>query len=125
MDDTLKTMLSTYVRAFERDVYEKVNRVVALVYEEWLQEEYRQQYLLEMLFHRIVIEKIKSSDDEAVCHLVSSQLLDYIEGRQKTGPGEVDGLDSLMHALEDDQDLRPFVERKVFDGIETVLRSRL
>ncbi|MCL4301561.1 MAG: hypothetical protein KJ077_38025 [Anaerolineae bacterium] len=124
LDDILKTMLSSYIRTFEPDTYRKVNDIVATTYEAWLREEYRQHYLLEMLYHRMILENIRISSDEVVTDLLSKLLLDYIEGRQGIGPSKIDELDSLRRTLEIDLDLRPFVEPEVFDIIDRMLTAK-
>jgi hypothetical protein len=124
LDDTLWAMLSSYISTFEPTTYAKVNRVAVEMYEEWLQEEYRQNYLIEMLYHRMALEKMSDSDQEAIAAALSNLLLGYLTGQRERGPGQVDELDSLKHALTDDPDIRSFIQQEAFDAIDRMLAAK-
>lgn len=125
LDDMLKTMLSSYVRTFEPDRYEAVNLITAETYKTWLQEEYRPHYLLEMLYHKLKLEKMREAKEARISQILSDNLLDYIEGRQETGPSQVNELDFLRNMLVQDEDLRPFITQKVFDIIDCILMANV
>lgn len=123
LDELLRTLLSSYVNNFEPELSEKVNLAAVSAYQNWLESKSGRRFLLEMLYHRAMLEKARGTSDEKITNLTSSIIFDYIEGRLGVSPHEIDDLDLLRHMLERDEDLRPFVEPNVLDRIDGLLSS--
>ena len=121
LDDALRTILSNYERVYEQPTYRKVHRVAELMYEEWLQDRYRDYYLREMLYHRLAQETLSpEADFPGLVQLVSGILLEYIRGERTPGPcdsGDIDELRTFKESLEQDGDLNKFTSSEVWEAI--------
>ena len=124
LDSMLQAMLASYTRVFERELFDKVNTLAAEAYEKWLTEQYRQYFLLEMLFHKIMLGQSNGTNEDELRISISESLGSHIRGRLKNGPDDVDGLDSLKHAIERDDDIRPYVTDEILSMINAMLESK-
>jgi hypothetical protein len=123
LNNVLQAMLSSYIRGFEHSLYEKVNKITAKTYEEWLQEEFRIHYLTELLYHQIQLRRFREEKEDSIINFVSAKILGFIEGREQTLLGELDDLDEIKHILNEDAKLRPYIKQEVFEAIEKALRQ--
>ena len=121
LDNPLKLMLLSYMRNYKLDQFIKVNEVTNEVYQLWLQDQYRNHYLCEMLYHRMILEKQRGSGNEDIAEMINSKLSDFIEGREKTRPRKIVELDELRNMLLIDIDLRSLVRREIFELIDKTL----
>jgi hypothetical protein len=123
LNNVLQVMLSSYIRGFDPLLYEKVNKITAKTYEEWLKEEFRIHYLTEMLYHEIQIRKLREEDNDSIIDFVSTKILGFIEGREQTSPEQLDGLDEIKHILVEDSKVRPYIKQEVFKVLEMHLEQ--
>ena len=126
-------MLQGYVLTEEPNLYKKVNRAAVALYDEWLEEEYRGHYLIELLYHKLALYRLEKGhdlfsrlgiQDEMSQAKVSNQLLEYLTGNGGRCIQEAD-LDALRNSLHQDPDLKIYISEDVDRAIQGLINQRI
>lgn len=115
----LRILLATYTLAQRPKTYEQVNRAMLALYRRQLKREYREYYLLELLYHRLALLKSEKGATPSTLQMtLGKELQPFITGGSKTGPFRIEDLDSLRHSLLQDPDLKDHVSENVLRAIQ-------
>lgn len=125
--ETLRDLISSYVRAFNPDKYKEVNQKVVNTYENLLSYDFRPHYIIELLFHRLCIKKIEPmADDDQITEQISNELMDqitdYIRDR-KLESEDIDYLVEIENSLRNDKDLISFIYPDVLERIGVIIKN--
>lgn len=118
MDEMIKVMLASYVRVFEKDLFEDANRLVASVYEDWLSHNFRPHYLIELLFHRVVIKEWKQYDRQEIANYVNRTLRSQLTRHDTFLAIHREQMQLLKEGLLSDIDLKPYIDMEVISIID-------
>lgn len=117
LDQMLRVMLFSYVKTFVPTLYQQVNLVIVNTYETWLEEDYRPHYVVEMLYHLMLLDQLAGNDNGVIVEHLKSKLLDAIQKWRSVLLKEKAKIDSLKELLSTDDDLRQFINLEVFDAL--------
>lgn len=129
LDDALRVTLQGYVRIEKPDLYEKMNRAAVALYRDLLQQEYREYYLVELLYHRLCVFQFEKGyglsfvQDQMSQAKVGDELLANLNG-EITGRIHIPDLDSLRNSLQRDPDLKDYAQDAV-RAIENLMNQRM
>ena len=129
LNPAFRMLLQGYVLTIHLNLYEKVNRAAEVMYRAWLESEYREHYLLELLYHVLALHGAEKGNapfpvqDELGQAKVGDELREYLtrDGGQRLQDVE---LDALRHSLERDPDLKNYVPADVKRVIEKLIVQR-
>jgi hypothetical protein len=124
LDGTLRDLIRNYVCRFDRPLFMRVNNIVVAMYTDWLSEGYRQQYLLELLYHFTQLQLASDEAESTIGERVGQRLLAYMSGERRTGPATIEQIDGIKSALLQDSDLRPYLDNQVWASLDQA-RARL
>ncbi|MBN1891053.1 MAG: ATP-binding protein [Thermoflexales bacterium] len=130
LNPAFRLMLEGYVLTIRPDLYKKVNRAAEVMYRGWLESEYREHYLIELLYHVLALYKAERANglfpvlDDMSRAKVGSELLSYLEGNTGRQLPDVD-LDALRHSLEQDPDLKNYISEDVNRKIQNLIQQRI
>jgi len=111
-------MLQGYALTVKPDLYKRANRAAVILYQGWLESEYREHYLIELLYHVLVLYRAEKGyglfpvQDEMSQAKVGNELLEYLTGDVGRRLQDVE-LDALRNSLEQDPDLKTYVSEDV------------
>jgi hypothetical protein len=125
-----RMLLQGYVLTIRPNLYKQVNRAVEILYRGWLESEYREHYLIELLYHVLALYRAEKGyglfpvQDEMSQVRVSDELLKYLAG---DGGGRLQAadVDALRNSLEQDPDLKPYVSESALTAIQRLLEARI
>lgn len=129
LNPALRLMLHGYVVTIKLDLFRKVNRTAEILYRGWLESEYREHYLIELLYHILALHRVEKGyalfplQDEMSKTRVSDALLKYLAG---DGGHRLEGadLDSLRNSLDQDPDLEHYISEGGRDTIRSLIDQR-
>jgi len=126
LNPAFRTMLQGYTLTVKPDLFKGVNRTAVILYQGWLESEYREYYLLELLYHRLVLlESEKDSTPPTLLMALGKELQPYISGESKAGSRRMDDLDSLRNSLLQDPDLKDYVSEDVLRAIQDKINAQI
>jgi hypothetical protein len=126
----LRLMLQGYVLTIKPDLYKRVNRAAEVLYRTWLESEYQEYYLIELLYHVLALYKAEKANglfpaqDEMSQAKVGDELLKYLAGDSGRRLQAAD-LDSLRNSLDRDSDLKNYISEDVKRVIEDLIVQRI
>lgn len=129
LNPAFRLMLQGYILTIKPDLYKRVNRAVEVMYRGWLENEYREHYLTELLYHVLALYRAEKGyalfplQDEMSQAKVGDELLEYLTGDEGQGLQEAE-LDSLRHSLDQDPDLKNYIPEEVKRVIENLIVQR-
>jgi hypothetical protein len=97
--------LLRYVEIDQPRRYEQVNRFALDLYRRLLRDEYREYYLVELLYHRVVLLRIAGQMDEAIRMELGREVGDLLASHWAIF-GNDSELDSVRNSLQKDPDLK-------------------
>jgi hypothetical protein len=131
LNPALRTVLQGYVLVENPKLYEQVNRAAVVLYREWLKkEEYREHYLIELLYHGLTSLRFEQGagllpiQDKIGQAKVGDELLKYLEDESAVRIREKE-LDSLRNSLMKDTDLKDYVSEDVLRVIQSLIDERI
>jgi hypothetical protein len=123
LNPAYRVVLVEYVWTEDPQLYERVNRVAVASYRELLEREgYREYYLLELLYHRLVVDGIEGKNKAPRIRL-REELREYLNGEHAASIQAAD-LDSLRNSLKQDGDLKDYVSEDVLQMIQDMIDKR-
>jgi len=128
LNPAFRLMLQGYVVTIKPDLYKRVNRAAEVMYRRWLESEYREYYLIELLYHVLALYRAERGNvlfpmqDEMSRAKVGDELLGYLRGDGGRRLQDVD-LDALRNSLEQDPDLKNYVPAEVKRVIEELTKE--
>ncbi|HID64938.1 MAG TPA: hypothetical protein EYP49_19640 [Anaerolineae bacterium] len=130
LNPAFRLMLQGYVLTIKPDLYKRVNRAAEVMYRGWLESEYREHYLIELLYHVLALHRAEEAyglfpvHDEMSQIRVSDELLKYLTGDGGHRVQEAD-LDSLRNSLKQDPDLKYYISEDVEDTIQALIDQKI
>ncbi|MBD3157353.1 MAG: hypothetical protein GF309_01065 [Candidatus Lokiarchaeota archaeon] len=130
LNPAFRIMLQGYTLTIKPDLYERVNRVIVSLYQKWLEREYREHYLIELLYHILVLHRFNEKcglfpvQDEMNQATLVEELQEYLPIGDLRRLGEVE-LDSLRNSLEQDPDLKDRISGEFQPVIENLVNGRV
>ena len=128
LNSAFRLMLEGYVLTIRPDLYKKVNRALEVMYRRWLKDEYREYYLIELLYHVLILYRAEKGNglfpmwDEMSRARVSNELLEYLrEGGHRLQEAD---LDSLYNSLTQDPDLRHYISDDTLKTIQDLIKEK-
>jgi len=125
-------MLQGYALTVKSDLYKRANRAVVILYQSWLESEYREHYLIELLYHVLVLYRAEEGyglfpvQDEMSQVRVSDELLKYLTGDGgRIVEADLDALHALRNSLEQDPDLKSYISEGVERAIQRLIDQRI
>ncbi len=113
LNQALRLLLQGYVLAEEQEFYKQVNRAAVVLYGELLKREYREYYLVELLYHKLALLKFeRDSDLSSIQTKMGQELFQCLNGDEAVLVRETD-LDSLRYSLAKDPDLKDYITKDV------------
>jgi hypothetical protein len=123
LNPAYRVLLPEYVRTEKPKLYEQVSRAAVASHRELLKTEgYREYYLLELLYHRLVLDRIEGKDRVTEIRL-SDELQKYLGGEDAASIQAAD-LDSLRNSLKQDVDLKDYVSEDVLRMIQGLIDKK-
>lgn len=123
--EPLRLALQGYASMLEPRQYQRVNRAAAAWYRASLKQEYRQRYLVELLYHGLMLAMFERKESTAPIETtIEEELLIYLNGESAACMEETD-LDALQHTLEQDTDLQEYVTEQMQETIRGLIQARL
>jgi hypothetical protein len=120
LNPAFRMMLQGYALTVKPDLYERVNRAAVILYQGWLESEYREHYLIELLYHVLVLYRAEKGhglffvQDEMSQVKVSDELLKHLTGDSgRLLEADLDALHALRNSLEQDPDLKNYISEDV------------
>lgn len=123
VNPAIASVLRVYVIAEKPKMYRAVNRVAAGYYISSLSTEYKEHYLVEMLFHRVALQKSENEDPAILQELVKNELLAEL-GRHVRVQEDLD-LDSLRNSLLSDPDLKVNISTSLKSALQQIVQEQL
>jgi len=128
LNETLMIGLQGYVLIENPTLYEQVNRAAVVLYREWLKKGYREHYLIELLYHKLVLLRLENGSvsplvqDKMGQAKVGDELLEYLEeyGDQMKPTGLV----SLRNSLIQDLDLKGYISEDALRVIQSLIDKK-
>ncbi|MDY7079229.1 MAG: hypothetical protein SXV54_20130 [Chloroflexota bacterium] len=118
-----RVLLPEYVWTEDPNLYEQVNRVAVASHRGLLKTEgYREYYLLELLYHRLVLDRIEGKDRAAETRL-GDELQKYLGDEDAASIQAVD-LDALRNSLKQDIDLKDYVSEGILRMIQDLIDKK-
>jgi hypothetical protein len=125
LNEAVGMVLRGYVFFEEPKLFEKVNRAAVLLYRSLLNEEYREYYLVELLFHGLELLRVHDGSDLTPIHSrIELELMEYLNGEIAIQVREAD-LDSLRNTLMKDPDLKDYISEDVLNAIKSMIDARI
>jgi hypothetical protein len=123
LNPAYRVLVPEYVLTEDPELYEQVNRVALASHRELLKiEGYREYYLLELLYHRLVLDSIERKSKATESRL-SDELYKYVGGEDAASIQAAD-LDSLRNSLKQDMDLKDHVSESVLRMIQGLIDEK-
>ena len=129
LNPALRLMLQGYVLTIKPDLYKRVNRAAEVMYRGWLESEYREHYLIELLYHVLALYGAEKGGglfpvyDAMGQAKVGDELQKYVTGDSGRRLQEAD-LDSLRNSLDQDPDLKNHIPEEVKRVMEDLIVQR-
>lgn len=125
LNDAFRVALHGYVFIDNPGLYKKVHRAAAELYRQSLKQEYRQHYLVELLYHEAsLLRAEKGSDIYGIQKKIELEVQQYLNGDTLTRIQETD-LDGLRQSLKHDPDLKDYVSEETLNAIETLIHAKI
>jgi hypothetical protein len=123
LNPALRLVLVGYVRVEKPRLYLQVNQEVVTLYRPLLRKDYREHYLVELLYHELAVLRLeKGFDLPAMQTSVSEELLRCIGAAASMRDTD---LISLRNSLVHDPDLKGYVSKQALATIQDLINSRL
>jgi hypothetical protein len=130
LNPAFRLMLEGYVLTIRPDLYKRVNRAAEVTYRGWLKSEYREHYLIELLYHVLALYRAEKAyglfavQDELSQDKVGNELLEYLTGNSDRHLQDVDLVVALRNSLEQDPDLKNYISEDVKRKIDDLIDQR-
>jgi hypothetical protein len=130
LNPAFRLMLQGYIVTIKLDLYKRVNRAAEILYRRWLEGEYREHYLIELLYHVLALYKAEkgytlfSLQDEMSQARFGEELLKHLTGDGGHRVQETD-LDSLRNSLKQDPDLKYYISKDVKGTIQGLIDQKI
>ena len=124
INDALRMVIKGYVQVEKPDLYKLVNQTAIFLYRELLKEEYHEYYLMELLYHGLVLFYLVKDASKSPSVQVGDELYDFLYG-DSVEPVQLVELDSLRNSLLRDPDLKTYVSDGVLKEIQRLIRVRI
>ena len=121
LNDALQLVLRNYALIENPNLYRQVNRTAVVLYRDLLQQEYREHYLMELLYHGLVLLQFAKDAGLSPAVQIGDELLDFLNG-DDAAPVQIVELDSLRNSLMRDPDLKVHVSDDVLQEIQRLIR---
>jgi hypothetical protein len=123
LNPAYRVLLSEYVWTENPKLYEQVNRAAVASHRELLKAEgYREYYLLELLYHRLVLDRIEGKNKATAIRL-GDELQKCLSSEDAASIQAAD-LDSLRNSLKQDVDLKDHVSEAVLRMIQDLIDKK-
>jgi hypothetical protein len=124
LNKSIRAVLEGYVRFIEPGYYDQVNRAALAMYRELLDREYREYYLVELLYHRLILLLWHNNhSSERIEVVITKEISRYLYDESTATIKETD-LDSLRHTLTRDKELKPYISKDVMEEIKRLINAR-
>lgn len=125
LNQALRMVLQGYVLFEKPGLYEQVNRAAIILYRGLIEKEYREDYLVELLYHELALLRVgKESKGSEIQAQIGDELLKHLNSDRIAVLQETD-LDSLRNTLRQDPDLKDFVSEDVLLAIQSMINERI
>lgn len=117
LEQGLASVLKEYLQLEKYDYFVQINQAARETFSTLLQEGYREAYLVEMLFHAMVLLKDQlDAGSPEIKTKISAELLTLLSG-DTTANIKMNDLDSLRNTLRRDAVLKDFISETAFEEI--------
>lgn len=121
----LRMVLHGYALFKKPELYKNVNLAAINLYRELLHENYREYYLLELIYHEVILHRFdKGYGLFPIQEKVGKELEDYLNGESAALVREED-LDLLRNWLKNDPDLEMYINEEAIKSIDRQIRVRI
>jgi hypothetical protein len=121
----LRMALQGYVRFTKPELYKKVNMAAIGHYRDLLKHDYREYYLVELIYHEIIFHRFeKGLGLFPLQEKVGTELAEYLNGDSAALVRE-DDLDALRNSLKQDPDISMYVSDEALKTIDLQIRVRI
>ena len=129
LNPAFRILLQGYVLTIKPNLYMAVNRAMEALYRAWLEREYREHYLVELIYHTLALHRTENASalfpvqDKMSQMRIGDELLKYLTGDGGRRLQETD-LDSLHNSLNQDSDLKDCISEDAKRVIQGLIEQR-
>lgn len=125
LNDAFRVALHGYVFIDDPKLYKQVNRAAVELYRKSLKQEYRQHYLVELLYHEVsLLRAEKGSDISVIQKKIELEVQQYLNSKALARIQEAD-LDGLRQSLKRDPDLKEYISEETLNVIGTLIQAKM
>jgi len=131
LNPAYRIVLPRYLLTDNPKLHEQVNRVAMVSYREFLKKEYREYYLIELLYHLLILLRFERgaglpfTQDTVDQAKLGDELLKYLSNSETAAQLQEVDLVSLRNSLLQDPDLKGYISGDILLAIQRQINAKI